>query len=343
MGETSTVDSDEPAVSSGVPSPPLLHLSSSPSQSIPCVQAPAPQARSRSGSPSRSNKRSRQAKDISDLKSQMAQVLEYLVRQQAINTAPALAPAPRPIPPPLAFDPVPSEHDEGISEENQDMISIDASWDGESISRRDQCRRSWSEPPNSSTFPGRQRLNNGGLYSDWHKLRNPSLFRCSWIFWRRFSPPGNDRPQRRASSRARPLRSPWKVQFSPVQSSPVGGLAKDSVCPNGQSGITEAHLKKAAEAQISDFQGQALGRSLAGLVVARRQLRLSQARVPDADKSALLDAPISPGHTFGPVGDGVIIMLLQRTGSVSAGGCNAIFPVPRHEERESTGARQLLW
>ncbi|MGH0169632.1 UNVERIFIED_CONTAM: hypothetical protein FKN15_060173 [Acipenser sinensis] len=36
-----------------------------------------------------------------------------------------------------------------------------------------------------------------------------------------------------------------------------------------------------------------------GLIVARRQLWLSQARVPDADKTALLDMPISPGHTFG--------------------------------------------
>ncbi|MGH0137182.1 UNVERIFIED_CONTAM: hypothetical protein FKN15_007239 [Acipenser sinensis] len=37
------------------------------------------------------------------------------------------------------------------------------------------------------------------------------------------------------------------------------------------------------------------------LVVARRQLWLSQVRVPDADKAALLDTPISPGHTFRPV------------------------------------------
>ncbi|MGH0137832.1 UNVERIFIED_CONTAM: hypothetical protein FKN15_038396 [Acipenser sinensis] len=51
---------------------------------------------------------------------------------------------------------------------------------------------------------------------------------------------------------------------------------------------------------ISGFQGQALGRSLAGLIVACRQLLLSQARVPDMDKSALLDTSISPGHTFGP-------------------------------------------
>ncbi|MGH0133089.1 UNVERIFIED_CONTAM: hypothetical protein FKN15_046010 [Acipenser sinensis] len=39
--------------------------------------------------------------------------------------------------------------------------------------------------------------------------------------------------------------------------------------------------------------GQALGRSLASLIVARRQLWLSQARVPDADKAALLDVPRS--------------------------------------------------
>ncbi|MGH0157706.1 UNVERIFIED_CONTAM: hypothetical protein FKN15_056837 [Acipenser sinensis] len=60
--------------------------------------------------------------------------------------------------------------------------------------------------------------------------------------------------------------------------------------------------------QISGFQGQALGRGLAGLVVSRRQL-WPQARVPDADKSALLDAPISPGHTFGPA----VEEILQRS------------------------------
>ncbi|MGH0131249.1 UNVERIFIED_CONTAM: hypothetical protein FKN15_055175 [Acipenser sinensis] len=45
--------------------------------------------------------------------------------------------------------------------------------------------------------------------------------------------------------------------------------------------------------------GRYTAADLAGLVVVRRQLWLSQARVPDADKAALLDAPISPGHTFG--------------------------------------------
>ncbi|MGH0173177.1 UNVERIFIED_CONTAM: hypothetical protein FKN15_065628 [Acipenser sinensis] len=114
-----------------------------------------------------------------------------------------------------------------------------------------------------------------------------------------------------------------QVQFPPVvstiaalvQASPVDGLSKEPVCNNGQCRIMEAQFKKAYAAevqvmrlantagtllQISGFQGQALGRSLEGLLVARRQLWLSQARVPDADKSTLLDMPISPGHTFGP-------------------------------------------
>ncbi|MGH0180247.1 UNVERIFIED_CONTAM: hypothetical protein FKN15_003671 [Acipenser sinensis] len=62
----------------------------------------------------------------------------------------------------------------------------------------------------------------------------------------------------------------------------------------------ELHLLSSTLLQISGLQGQTLGRSLASLIVAHRQLWLSQARVPDVDKTTLLDAPISPGHTFGP-------------------------------------------
>ncbi|RXM31580.1 hypothetical protein EOD39_6844 [Acipenser ruthenus] len=116
-----------------------------------------------------------------------------------------------------------------------------------------------------------------------------------------------------------------------VQTTLVGGLPKDPTCPNGQCKVTETHLKKAyaAEAQaglltayldgilqsaplcelvaselclvsitvlqIFGFQGQALGRSLC-IVVAHRQLWLSQGRVSDEDKSALLNEPISPGR-----------------------------------------------
>ncbi|MGH0152754.1 UNVERIFIED_CONTAM: hypothetical protein FKN15_064433 [Acipenser sinensis] len=59
--------------------------------------------------------------------------------------------------------------------------------------------------------------------------------------------------------------------------------------------------------QISGLQGQALG--LASLIVAHRQLWLSQARVPDANKAALLDMPISPGHAYGPA----VEEILQRS------------------------------
>ncbi|XP_041109796.1 melanin-concentrating hormone receptor 2 [Polyodon spathula] len=62
---------------------------------------------------------------------------------------------------------------------------------------------------------------------------------------------------------------------------------------------SELHLVSGTLLQISGFQGQALSWSLASQVVARRQLWLSQARVPYEGKLALLDAPISPGHTFG--------------------------------------------
>ncbi|MGH0177841.1 UNVERIFIED_CONTAM: hypothetical protein FKN15_075923 [Acipenser sinensis] len=55
--------------------------------------------------------------------------------------------------------------------------------------------------------------------------------------------------------------------------------------------------------RISKLNGQAVGRNLAALIAARRQLCLSQAQVPDGDKAPLLEAPITPGHTFGPAVD----------------------------------------
>ncbi|MGH0141046.1 UNVERIFIED_CONTAM: hypothetical protein FKN15_007575 [Acipenser sinensis] len=61
--------------------------------------------------------------------------------------------------------------------------------------------------------------------------------------------------------------------------------------------------------RISNFNGQAVGRNLAALVAARRQLWLSQARIADGDKAQLLDSPITSGHTFGPAVDD----MLQRS------------------------------
>ncbi|MGH0139828.1 UNVERIFIED_CONTAM: hypothetical protein FKN15_009949 [Acipenser sinensis] len=61
--------------------------------------------------------------------------------------------------------------------------------------------------------------------------------------------------------------------------------------------------------KLAQLNARAQGRSIASLVVARSQLWLSQARVQEPDKAPLLDAPISPGHTFGPA----VEEMLQRS------------------------------
>ncbi|MGH0131989.1 UNVERIFIED_CONTAM: hypothetical protein FKN15_078291 [Acipenser sinensis] len=61
--------------------------------------------------------------------------------------------------------------------------------------------------------------------------------------------------------------------------------------------------------KLAQLNARAQGRSIVSLVVARRQLWLSQARVQEPDKAQLLDAPISPGHTFGPA----VEEMLQRS------------------------------
>ncbi|MGH0127688.1 UNVERIFIED_CONTAM: hypothetical protein FKN15_021518 [Acipenser sinensis] len=98
----------------------------------------------------------------------------------------------------------------------------------------------------------------------------------------------------------------------------------------------ELHLLSSTLLQISGLQGQALGRSLASLVVARRQLWLSQARVPDADKAALLDAPISPGHTFGPA----VEEILQRSHREREASWQEAALLP---PRASAWGRSSLW
>ncbi|MGH0151385.1 UNVERIFIED_CONTAM: hypothetical protein FKN15_026545 [Acipenser sinensis] len=61
--------------------------------------------------------------------------------------------------------------------------------------------------------------------------------------------------------------------------------------------------------KLAQLNARAQGRSIASLVVARRQLWLSQARVQEPDKAPLLDAPITPGHTFGTA----VEEMLQRS------------------------------
>ncbi|MGH0140227.1 UNVERIFIED_CONTAM: hypothetical protein FKN15_057448 [Acipenser sinensis] len=125
--------------SAALGAPPLLHLPSSLLQSIPCAQVPAHRAHSRSWSPTRSSKRARHSKQDKDISELMAQVLEYLVRQQALPPAPASAPPPAPAPEPTpsspAVAPDVSERDEVMSQE-QDAISFVASWDGDSFAQQ---------------------------------------------------------------------------------------------------------------------------------------------------------------------------------------------------------------
>ncbi|MGH0171504.1 UNVERIFIED_CONTAM: hypothetical protein FKN15_064561 [Acipenser sinensis] len=63
---------------------------------------------------------------------------------------------------------------------------------------------------------------------------------------------------------------------------------------------TELGLVAQLLVKLAQLNARAQGRSIASLVVARRQLRLLQARVQEHDKAQLLDAPIIPGHMFGP-------------------------------------------
>ncbi|MGH0172128.1 UNVERIFIED_CONTAM: hypothetical protein FKN15_000245 [Acipenser sinensis] len=65
----------------------------------------------------------------------MAQVLVYLVKQQAFPPAPPLTPAPVPTPSSLAAADI-VDRDKAMSEEDQYTISIAASWDGDSLEQK---------------------------------------------------------------------------------------------------------------------------------------------------------------------------------------------------------------
>ncbi|MGH0161707.1 UNVERIFIED_CONTAM: hypothetical protein FKN15_041212 [Acipenser sinensis] len=73
-----------------------------------------------------------------------------------------------------------------------------------------------------------------------------------------------------------------------------------SLSVNHSPPLEELHLVTDHLLQLSKYNGQSLGRGLSALIAAQRQLWLSQARVPDRDKASLLDAPVTPGHTFVP-------------------------------------------
>ncbi|MGH0118225.1 UNVERIFIED_CONTAM: hypothetical protein FKN15_050820 [Acipenser sinensis] len=252
---------------------------------IPDVQA----SRSHSPSPQRRRmKRSRQGRDIMDLKAQMAQALELLAK---------LAPLPYPHSP-------------------ADTLSIAASgmqvhWTPVAEPRRSVFRMQTMAPRPQKflAFPDFMK----GVCSSWHRpASGPSVLKQAALL---ASLEGEEKlglagfPQVDSTITAL------------VKDPPVGGMARDPACPNHQCRVMETHLKwaYAAEAQstclsnmasvvtayldgvlceaplpepvatelrllsstllqISGLQGQALGRSLSNLIVARRQLWLSQVR-----------------------------------------------------------------
>ncbi|MGH0144223.1 UNVERIFIED_CONTAM: hypothetical protein FKN15_002638 [Acipenser sinensis] len=90
--------------------------------------------------------------------------------------------------------------------------------------------------------------------------------------------------------------------FEPA-SNPCGSAERALSSTITDAALDELHLISRNLLRLSKLSGQAIGRNLAALVAAHRQLWLSQARVLDGDKTVLLDAPITPGHTFGPAVD----------------------------------------
>ncbi|MGH0142510.1 UNVERIFIED_CONTAM: hypothetical protein FKN15_001837 [Acipenser sinensis] len=79
--------------------------------------------------------------------------------------------------------------------------------------------------------------------------------------------------------------------------------------------IEELRLVNKNLVSVFKLKRQAVGRNLAALIVARRQLWLSQAHVPDVDKAQLLDAPIKPKHNFGPAVDEILQRSHRTQGS----------------------------
>ncbi|MGH0121674.1 UNVERIFIED_CONTAM: hypothetical protein FKN15_064343 [Acipenser sinensis] len=338
MGTEYSSPLTEPSETLGAPVPPLLQLSQSPSQGIPCAQAQPPPSRSHSPSPHMAKrvKCSRQARDIMDQKAQMAQVLELLARQQT-PAAPAMAlPAPIPEPAPISPRGAQSELESPARmAEKEDAFSIAASWNKDSF----PTEMEEGEGPVLSTEaePSSEWLNHAGPCSG-RRLRLPALSpsQHSRISWRKYAPPGIVRLSTQcdeASSSARFLRRHGQAGsggFSPSGLHHCGlgqgfagrGLAQGPCVPKPTmqghrdalmglcSGSTddppskyceypdrlqymdgilqeaplpeqvasELHLLSGTLLQISGLQRQALGRSLANLVVARKLLWLSQAR-----------------------------------------------------------------
>ncbi|MGH0138979.1 UNVERIFIED_CONTAM: hypothetical protein FKN15_025377 [Acipenser sinensis] len=298
-----------PPVALGAPKPLLHDLSQDPLLDIPDGKAP----RSHSQSPqSRRVKCSKQLRDIMDLKAQLAQVQELLAKQAPtalMGRAAAFLQVPwTPVAEPrrsVFRTQAMALHPQKFPAFSDFMEAVRSSWEspasGPSVLKQ-AALLAFQEgaeklslagfPPVDSTIAALVKAPPvGGLARD----------------------PACPNPQCRVTEKQLKQASEVEAQATHLSNTAsvltayMDGVLREAPLP--ELVATELCLLSSTLLQISGLQGQALDRSLATLTVARIQLRLSQARVPDADKAALLDTPISPGHTFGPA----VEEILQRS------------------------------
>ncbi|MGH0121524.1 UNVERIFIED_CONTAM: hypothetical protein FKN15_001499 [Acipenser sinensis] len=339
----------------------------------------------------------------------MAVVLEFLVRQQAIDPAPVPSASDPPpalpsvLPLAIAADPtltvtlVVSERDEALSVGEHDAMSIEASWGGDSMGRPEPEVQEMTQEtglssefasetdtalPSSSVWVLMETASNF-LQVPWKAVpeQHLSVFRSAQAQTPQPFPVFPDFLEEVKSSWHHPALAKSEASLASLEGAEVMGLAQfppvdSTIAALARAPrIIESHLAHAAEVQvthladtgglltayldgmlqsvalpeplaselrlvsgtllwISGFQEQALDRSLTGLVVARRQLWLSQARVPDADKSVLLYVLISAGLYFWTSGRGNIATLPQGARGISTGGCDAPLPCSGTREGE---------
>ncbi|MGH0121437.1 UNVERIFIED_CONTAM: hypothetical protein FKN15_073982 [Acipenser sinensis] len=175
-----------------------------------------------------------------------------------------------------------------MSEEEQDAISIVVSWDGYSFPQEETEVQELTQETDPSSEAQRLVL---------HLLKlSAGAYGASTKFLQV--------PRKAMPEQSRCFQN--GTGFNPPDFPGVSGFPGGDTVFLAPTGLGAECLKACSDTgflgstllQVSGFQGQALGQSLAGLIV-----------VPDTDKSALLDAPISPGHTFGPA----VEEILQRS------------------------------
>ncbi|MGH0144659.1 UNVERIFIED_CONTAM: hypothetical protein FKN15_003989 [Acipenser sinensis] len=316
----------------------------------------SPRRRGRSHSPRR-DKRYRDRSEVAELTSKMSQFMEIMIGQQSIlmslaNVVPrvpeqpagpiASQPAAPPQPAPVVAPPVQSQ-----GAWDFDAVSRDASdvLEGESIEAEVASQHSeqdielevldtddptWSVVKRATSHLGIEwpmaELPRRSLFESAsaqpHQSRMlpafPDFVKEVQSTWGAFSMQG-------ASEAGLESFRPVDAEFAALVKTPtLSGLTKDPACPNKQCRTTEKRVgvSQLLLVKLAQLNAWAHGRSIASLVVARRQLWLSQARVQEPGKAPLLDAPNHTGAHIWPGGGRDAATLRQGAGGVAANGEN---------------------